>query len=91
MDGTQIDPREATMAKSSKKRAKRVRNLLSGILMFVPAMLAAATAFVNAMQINSKGGVRGLAEDLGFTGSAGSGGGASSTASKSSRSRKKSK
>jgi hypothetical protein len=61
---------ESEMAKKSKKQSKRVRNLLSGMLLFVPALLAAATAFVNAMQINAKGGVSSLA-DIGI-GSSGS-------------------
>jgi hypothetical protein len=63
------------MSKQSKKRAKRARTFLSGMMLFIPAMLAAATAFFNAVSINQKGGMRALLDDIvpnGGTGSSGS-------------------
>ena len=50
------------MAKGKKKVSKRARNLISGAVLLVPAMLAAATAFVNAASTNTKG-LRGLLGD----------------------------
>jgi hypothetical protein len=93
-DGDQVAAtpglRGALMSKQSKKRAKQFRGFLSGLLMFIPALLAAATAFVNAAQINAKGGVR-LA-DLGIDGWPGSGDDKSSGSRKSSsKSRKRSR
>jgi hypothetical protein len=50
------------MAKRNKKVSKRARNVISGAVLLVPAMLAAATAFMNAASTNTKG-LRGLADD----------------------------
>lgn len=53
------------MAKKQKTKAanKRARNLVSGAVLLVPAMLAAATAFVNAASTN-KNGLRGILDDV---------------------------
>jgi hypothetical protein len=74
------------MAKRSKKRSRQTRNFLSGMMLFIPALLAAATAFFNAMSINSKGGMRALIDD--FANLGGDSGGDSKPSKSGSRKRK---
>jgi hypothetical protein len=51
------------MAKKSKKSRNRINNMLGALLMFIPAALAAATAFMNTIVARENGTLDSLVGD----------------------------